>query len=84
MQMPGTFEWVIIFVVVLIIFGPKNLPKIGRAIGKSIHEFKNAAKNITTGDDDEEQEENEPKKNKKSSSDDRECCKKDDEETHKG
>lgn len=32
----GGFELVIILVVVLIIFGPKNLPKLGRALGKGI------------------------------------------------
>ena len=32
----GGFELVIILVVVLIIFGPKNLPKLGNALGKGI------------------------------------------------
>lgn len=32
----GTPELVIILVVVLLIFGPKNLPKLGSAIGKSV------------------------------------------------
>ena len=29
------FEWVIILIVILLIFGPKNLPKLGKAIGKT-------------------------------------------------
>lgn len=32
----GTPELLIILVVVLLIFGPKNLPKLGSAIGKSM------------------------------------------------
>ena len=32
----GGFELVIILVVVLIIFGPKNLPKLGKALGKGL------------------------------------------------
>lgn len=32
----GPLELVIILVVVLIIFGPKNLPKIGSALGKTV------------------------------------------------
>lgn len=32
----GIVEIIIILVVVLIIFGPKNLPKLGTAIGKTV------------------------------------------------
>lgn len=32
----GVPELVVILIVVLLIFGPKNLPKLGNAIGKSI------------------------------------------------
>jgi sec-independent protein translocase protein TatA len=43
-QMP---ELIIIFVVVLIIFGPKSLPKLGRALGGTIREFKEATTKVT-------------------------------------
>ena len=33
----GGFELVIILVIVLIIFGPKNLPKLGKGIGKGLN-----------------------------------------------
>jgi sec-independent protein translocase protein TatA len=46
-SMPGGPEWIIIFVVILIIFGPKSLPKIGHAIGRGIREFKDASDGIT-------------------------------------
>jgi sec-independent protein translocase protein TatA len=46
-SMPGGSEWIIIFVVILIIFGPKSLPKIGHAIGRGIREFKDASDGIT-------------------------------------
>lgn len=32
----GGFELVIILVVILLIFGPKNLPKLGSALGKTV------------------------------------------------
>lgn len=32
----GVFELAIILIVVLIIFGPKNLPKLGAAMGKAV------------------------------------------------
>ncbi len=40
-------ELVIVLVVVLIIFGPGKLPDIGKALGKGISEFKNAASQET-------------------------------------
>jgi len=32
----GGFEFVIILIVILLIFGPKNLPKLGNAFGKTV------------------------------------------------
>ena len=48
----GTNELLIILVVVLLIFGPKNLPKLGKMFGKTINGFKK-------GMEDEESEESE-------------------------
>ncbi len=45
----GWPELIIIIVIILLIFGPKQLPKLGRAIGKT---FKNLKKGIN-GDDEE-------------------------------
>ena len=36
----GTPELILILVVVLLIFGPKNLPKLGKMFGKTINGFK--------------------------------------------
>lgn len=33
---PKGFEWVVILIVVLLIFGPKNLPKLGKSLGKTV------------------------------------------------
>lgn len=33
----GTFEWVIVLVLALLLFGPDRISKIGGALGKSIH-----------------------------------------------
>lgn len=42
----GVTELILILVIALIVFGPGKLPDVGRALGKSIREFKNAEKNI--------------------------------------
>ncbi|OUO20532.1 twin-arginine translocase TatA/TatE family subunit [Collinsella sp. An307] len=34
--MPKGTEWIIILVIVLVIFGPKNLPKLGASLGKTV------------------------------------------------
>ncbi|GAB4323787.1 MAG: hypothetical protein Kow0059_19180 [Candidatus Sumerlaeia bacterium] len=50
-SMPGGWELIVILVIVLILFGPKNLPKIGGAIGRSIREFKDGLSSIGDTDD---------------------------------
>jgi sec-independent protein translocase protein TatB len=39
----GFTEMAFIFILALIIFGPKKLPEIGRQIGKAMNEFKRAS-----------------------------------------
>ncbi len=39
-MLPGSMEWLVIFGVALLIFGPKNLPRLAAAIGESVREFK--------------------------------------------
>lgn len=40
MGIPGGFEWIIILVIVLLLFGSKKLPELARGLGKSITNFK--------------------------------------------
>ena len=42
----GMPELLVIFLIALIVIGPKKLPEIGRAIGKGIAEFKRATQEI--------------------------------------
>ncbi len=42
----GFQELLIIFVVALIVIGPKKLPDLARAIGKAVREFKQATEDI--------------------------------------
>jgi TatA/E family protein of Tat protein translocase len=38
----GFSEMVMIFVIALLVFGPKKLPELGKSLGKGIREFKKA------------------------------------------
>ena len=38
----GTGELLIIFIVILLLFGAKRLPELARGLGKGINEFKDA------------------------------------------
>ncbi len=42
----GMGELIIIFLIILILFGARRLPEIGNAIGRAIKEFKKASKDI--------------------------------------
>ena len=50
MWTPGPLEIIIILVIVLVIFGPKRLPDLGRSLGRGMREFKDS---VTGKDKDE-------------------------------
>ena len=52
MPTPGPLEIIIILVIVLVIFGPKRLPDLGRSLGRGMREFKDSV----TGKDKEREE----------------------------
>lgn len=56
----GWSELLIIFFIILIIFGPRKLPEVAEAMGKSIQKFKRASKDarkeIETGLEDSDDE----------------------------
>lgn len=55
----GTTELLLILAVVLVIFGPKHLPKLAETFGKTINSFK---KGVTDGlEDGKEEKKEEPK-----------------------
>lgn len=46
---------ILILVIALIIFGPKKLPEMGRAIGDTLKEFKKSARQLTEEDEKKEE-----------------------------
>jgi sec-independent protein translocase protein TatA len=51
MWTPGPLEIIIILVIVLIVFGPKRLPDLGKSLGRGMREFKDSV----TGKDDKDE-----------------------------
>lgn len=69
----GVPELLIILAVALLIFGPKNLPKLGNALGRTVKNLRDgmgggAKKEIENLDDEEEEVEEKPVRKKKAAS----------------
>lgn len=47
----GATELIVILILALVIFGPGKLPEVGKAVGRSVREFKRA---MSTDEDNEE------------------------------
>lgn len=46
---------ILILVLALVLFGPKKLPELGRAVGHTLKEFKNATRSLTSDDDEDDE-----------------------------
>jgi sec-independent protein translocase protein TatA len=60
MPTPGPLELVIVLVIVLVIFGPKRLPSLGRQLGSGMREFKDSISGKAGRDDDEDEDAERP------------------------
>jgi sec-independent protein translocase protein TatA len=49
----GMPELIVIFVIALIVFGPRKLPELGRSLGRGINEFKRATSSLQSTLEDE-------------------------------
>lgn len=61
----GVPELVLILVIILVLFGAKNLPDIGKALGKTIQEFRSATGNGSDKNADQKKELEPPHKGEK-------------------
>lgn len=50
--MPQGFEWVIVVLVVVVLFGGAQIPKLARSLGQAQKEFKQGLKEGAVDDDD--------------------------------
>ena len=51
---PGGGEWLVIFLLILLLFGAKKLPEIGKSLGAGLRNFK---KGLTEGEEETEKKE---------------------------
>jgi len=56
----GFQELLIIFVIALLVFGPKKLPELGKSLGKGLREFKKATEDLKSNWEDQMKEIEEP------------------------
>ena len=47
----GPQEFIIVLIIVLVIFGPKNLPKLGKMVGKTMKNFKEGMDDVDENGD---------------------------------
>jgi len=52
----GIPELLIILVILVVIFGPKRLPQLGRQLGSGMREFKDGVTGKSRGDDDDDED----------------------------
>lgn len=43
----GPADWIILFIVALVVLGPQKLPEVGRQLGKALREFRKIADEVT-------------------------------------
>lgn len=65
-SMPGGWEWAIIILVVLLLFGGKKLPELARGVGRGMRIFRDELKGVKSqidlDDDEDETPASKPKK----------------------
>jgi sec-independent protein translocase protein TatA len=57
----GLQEIIVIMVIVLLLFGPKKLPEIGRSLGRGLREFRRASNELMSSLNEEEDTKKKPK-----------------------
>jgi sec-independent protein translocase protein TatA len=56
----GMPELIVIFVIALMIFGPRKLPELGRALGQTMNEFRKGMNNVRDTIEQEARKEEQP------------------------
>lgn len=59
------WEWVVILVAILLIFGPSKIPQLAKSVGQAVTEFKKGIKSVKTEVEDAVAETKEPESSNK-------------------
>ncbi|MFD2114830.1 twin-arginine translocase TatA/TatE family subunit [Paenibacillus yanchengensis] len=51
---------ILLVIVALLLFGPKRLPELGRAVGRTLREFKSGAREMMNEEDQQKRKESQP------------------------
>jgi len=70
LSLPQGMEWFIILIVIVLIFGPKNLPKLGSAIGRFARNLRAGKEGEQIDEDEDLPEEPAPRKRRDAESKD--------------
>ena len=60
--MIGTNEIIVVAIVIMVLFGAKRLPELGKSLGQGIKEFKKSTKGLTDDEDEKEEKPESPPK----------------------
>ena len=52
----GFSELIVVFIIALLVFGPKKLPELGKSLGKGLREFKRATEDLKSNWDEQMRE----------------------------
>lgn len=71
MGRPGTWQIVILLVIILLLFGAPKLPELARSVGKSLRILKDETKQLMSDDSDEGETDGDKPAKRSSASDDK-------------
>ena len=58
----GTYEWLVVVGIVVLLFGARKLPELGKSLGEGIKEFRKSSRTIVEDDEKKETASNEEQK----------------------
>lgn len=45
--LPGGFEWILIVLIIVLLFGSRKIPELARSLGEAVKEFRKSSRELT-------------------------------------